>query len=88
MTVSNERYRIEVFRRTTAPDGTEGMGVGDISLLPGGDIQAAIDKASLVAGLVCNPMQTISAPAPLPDVPVLDKGSEGRSPRHAETSHG
>ncbi len=71
-TVLDERYRIEVFRETTAPDGSQGMGVGDVSMLPDDDIHAAIEKASLVAGLVCNPMHTIPAPAPLPDVPVLD----------------
>ena len=73
-TVIDERYRIEVFRETNGPDGKQGMGVGDVSMLPDGDIQAAIEKASLVAGLVCNPMHTIPAPAPLPDVPVLDEG--------------
>jgi predicted Zn-dependent protease len=72
-TVIDERYRIEVFRETTAPDGKKGIGVGDVSMLPDGDINEAIEKASLVAGLVCNPMHTLPAPAPLPDVPVLDK---------------
>jgi len=72
-TVLDERYRIEVFRETSGPDGKQGIGVGNVSMLPDGDIQAAIGKASLVAGLVCNPMHTIPAPAPLPDVPVLDK---------------
>jgi predicted Zn-dependent protease len=72
-TVADERYRIEVFRQTTGPDGTPGMGVGEISLLPDGDVQASIDKASLVAGLVCNPMHSLPAPAALPDVPLLDE---------------
>jgi predicted Zn-dependent protease len=71
-TVLDERFRIEVFRETTAADGRQGMGVGEVSMLPDGDIQSAIEKASLVAGLVCNPPHTIPAPAPLPDVPVLD----------------
>ena len=71
--VDDERYRIEVFRQTTAPDGKPGMGVGEISMLPGGNVQAAVDKASLVAGLVANPVHSLPAPAPLPDVPLLDE---------------
>lgn len=72
-TVADERYRIEVFRQTTGPDGTLGMGAGEITLLPDGDVPAGIDKASLVAGLVNNPTHSFPAPAPLPDVPLLDE---------------
>ena len=72
-TVADERYRIEVFRETAGPDGAKGMGVGEISLLPDGDVQAGIDKDSLVAGLVYNPMHSLPAPAPLPDIPLLDE---------------
>jgi predicted Zn-dependent protease len=71
-TVMDERYRIEVFRKNDGPDKTQGMGVGDITVLPGVDIQGAIDKASLVAGLVSNPIHTLPASAPIPDVALLD----------------
>jgi PmbA protein len=67
-----DRYRIEVFRHNTAPDGSTGIGSGEITLLSNGDIESALDKASLVAGLVTNPLHTLPAPAPLPDVPLLD----------------
>jgi predicted Zn-dependent protease len=48
------------------------MGNGSITLLPGGDIQAAIDQAALVAGLVSNPVHTLPGPAPLPEVELVD----------------
>ena len=71
--VNDERYRVEVFRQTAAPDGSAGMGAGEVTLLPDGDVQAAIDQASLVAGLVCNPEYNLPAPAALPDVPLVDE---------------
>lgn len=70
--VNVERYRIDVLRQTSRPDGTEGTGSGDVTLLPGGDIQTAIEQAVLVAGLVSNPVHTLPAPASLPDVPLVD----------------
>ena len=68
-----ERFRIEVFRHNTGPDGAPGMGSGEITLLSNGDVESAIDKASLVAGLVTNPVHTLPAPAPIPDFPLLDE---------------
>jgi predicted Zn-dependent protease len=71
--VDQESYRVEVFRETSGPDGKTCMGAGEITLLPDGDVQAGIDKASLVSGLVYNPMYSLPAPAPLPDVHLLDE---------------
>ena len=70
--VEVERYRIDVLRQTSAPDGSPAMGSGDATLLPGGDIQAAIEKAALVASLVANPVHSVPAPAALPDVSLID----------------
>ena len=70
--VGVERYRIDVLRQTSGPDGTPRIGSGDTTLLPGGDVGAAIEKAALVAGLVANPVHTVPEPAPLPDVPLID----------------
>jgi predicted Zn-dependent protease len=70
--VDVERYKIDVFRQTSAPDGAQAMGSGDATLLPGGNIQAAIEKAVLVAGLVANPVHNLPAPAALPDVSLID----------------
>jgi len=68
-----ESYRVEVFRKYAGPDGTEVMGSGENTLLPGGDIQAAIEKASLVAGLVSNPMYSLPVPGVTPTVPLMDE---------------
>ena len=70
--VDMERYKIDVLRQTSARDGSQAMGSGDATLLPGGDVQAAIEKAALVAGLVANPVHTLPAPAALPDVSLID----------------
>ncbi|HJR78800.1 MAG TPA: metallopeptidase TldD-related protein [Anaerolineales bacterium] len=70
--VELERYRIEVFRQTAASDGSPRMGNGDATILPGGDIEDAIENAALVAGLVSNPVHTLPGPAPLPDIPLVD----------------
>jgi hypothetical protein len=48
------------------------MGSGDITLLPGGDIQAALDQAALVAGLVSNPVHSLPGSGPLPEVELVD----------------
>ena len=70
--VDGERYLIDVLRNNTAADGSPGVGSGDVSLLPGDDIEQAIDQATLVAGLVVNPVHGQPGPAPLPDVPLSD----------------
>ena len=71
-TVSVERYKIDVLRRTSDFEGTDAVGSGNATLLPGGDIDAAIEKAVLTAGLVANPVHTLPAPAPMPDVDLVD----------------
>ena len=70
--VNSEKYVINVFRQTAAPDGSAALGRGDATLLPGGDIEQAINQAALVAGLVANPVHTLPGPAPLPNVPLVD----------------
>ncbi|HET9913127.1 MAG TPA: metallopeptidase TldD-related protein [Anaerolineales bacterium] len=70
--VNLERYKIEVLRQTADATGKETVGSGDITLLPGDDIQAAIDNVMLTAGLVSNPVYTLPTPASLPDVPLVD----------------
>jgi len=70
--VEVERYIIDVLRQRSGADGTPRIGSGDATLLPGGDVRAAIEKAALVAGLVSNPVHSVPAPAALPDVPLID----------------
>jgi predicted Zn-dependent protease len=67
-----EQYKIDVLLPTKGPDGGEAVGTGNVSLLPGGDIESAIEKAILTARLVANPVHSIPAPAPIPDVPLVD----------------
>jgi predicted Zn-dependent protease len=70
--VDGERYLVDVLRSTSNAEGAPAVGSGDASLLPGQDIEHAIDQATLVAGLVANPVYTLPNPAPLPDVPLCD----------------
>jgi PmbA protein len=67
-----EHYKINVLRQTSDADGKQSVGSGDATVLPGGDIETAIEKAVLTAGLVTNPVHTLPAPAPIPDVPLVD----------------
>lgn len=71
--VSDEKYRIDVLRNTKAADGSAAMGSGPTTLLPGGDIRAAVDEAALVAGLVANPPHGMPGPSALPNVPLVDR---------------
>jgi predicted Zn-dependent protease len=70
--VKVERYRIDVLRQTTDPDGKPAVGNGDATVLPGGDIRMAVENAVLMAGLVANPVHSIPGPAVFPDVPLID----------------
>jgi PmbA protein len=70
--VGSERYVVDVLRHTPGPDGAPACGSGNATLLPGDDIARALDTASLMAGLVHNPLYTIPAPADLPDLEMVD----------------
>jgi predicted Zn-dependent protease len=78
--VNGERYLIDVLRNTSTAEGTPAIGNGDASLLPGDDINHAIDQAILVAGLVANPMYGLPAPSALPDVPLCDTDLQKDAP--------
>src|SRR5215213_9807564 len=60
--VGIEQYKIDVLRRTSDREGKEAVGSGNATLLPGGDIDATIEKAVLTAGLVSNPVYTLPGP--------------------------
>ena len=51
-TVGSESYKIDVLCNTTGSDGSPTIGSGNITILPGDDINGAIDNAALVASLV------------------------------------
>lgn len=69
---SAERYIVEVFRNTTGPDGAVTSGSGNTTLLPGDDIGAGLDRASMVAGMVHNQPHSIPGPGEYPDVELAD----------------
>jgi len=71
--VNGERYLIDVLRNTSDADGSPAVGSGNASLLPGGDIEAALDQATLVAGLVANPVHGLPGPAGFPNIPLCDE---------------
>ena len=71
-TVGIEQYKIDVLRKTSDREGKEAVGSGNVTVLPDGNIDAAIESAVLTAGLVANPVHTIPGPAPLPDIPLVD----------------
>jgi PmbA protein len=78
--VDGERYLIDVLRNTATAEGTPAVGSGDASLLPSDDIEAAIDQATLVAGLVANPVHKLPGPAAFPDVPLCDEDLQKDAP--------
>lgn len=70
--VNVEQYKIDVLRETTDREGKPAVGSGDVTLLPGDDVGTAIENVVLTAGLVANPVYNLPAPAPLPEVPLVD----------------
>jgi predicted Zn-dependent protease len=77
--VGIEQYKIDVLRRTSDREGKEAVGSGNVTVLPDGDIDAAIESAVLTAGLVANPVHTIPGPASIPEVPLVDADLQGDS---------
>ena len=71
--VEEEKFKIEVFCKTKLPDGSPALGNGEVTLLHGGDVNAAVDQAALVAGLVANPIYGVPEPHALPDVALIDE---------------
>jgi PmbA protein len=68
---ASERFVIQVLRHTGELDAAR-CGGGNATLLPGDDIDAAIDAATLMAGLVQNQPYALPAPSWLPDLPLAD----------------
>lgn len=77
--VNDESYKIDLLCNTKAADGSAAVGAGNATLLPGGDINKAIDTATAVAGLVANPPYGLPKPAPLPQVELVDAGLKADS---------
>ncbi|NIS79902.1 MAG: hypothetical protein GTO14_06795 [Anaerolineales bacterium] len=71
--VENERYVARVLRQTPGADGKPSCGTGEVTLLPGADIEKALDDAALAAGLVHNEPYDFPKPAAIPEVALTDK---------------
>ncbi len=71
--VDQERYLVSVLRETPGPDGRPSCGSGEATLLPGGDLRAALETAALTAGLVHNPPYSLPGPATFPQVRLADE---------------
>jgi len=70
--VDGEKFLVDVMRNNTTNDGSPAVGSGDAAILPGDDIDHAIDQAVLVASLVVNPVYGLPGPAEFPNVPLCD----------------
>jgi hypothetical protein len=82
--VANERYALDVLRKTPGPDGAPSVGTGNATLLPGDDIYTAVEAASLMASLAHNPPHGIPGPAKPPLVPLIDSSLQSDPGRTAE----
>jgi predicted Zn-dependent protease len=71
-TVDLENYRISVLRQNSDADGNPTVGSGEATIVPGGDIETAIERAVLTAGLVSNPIHSLPAPTPIPEIALAD----------------
>jgi predicted Zn-dependent protease len=71
--VESERYIVNVLRETQGPDGEPGCGAGNATILPGGNLQKALDDAAFMAGLVHNEPYHFPEPAPIPEVALADE---------------
>jgi len=71
-TVSNERYVIDVLCPSAESNGQLTCGSGNATLLPGDDIDRALDTATLMANLVHNPPYSVPGPVEMPDVRLVD----------------
>src|SRR5450432_1918214 len=70
--VVNERYIVNVLRQNQGADGVLTCGSSNATLLPGDNIDAALDIAALMAGMVHNSPYSLPGPADFPEVPLVD----------------
>ena len=70
--VSTERYKVDVLCDSLNGEGEPSSGVGTVTLLPGGEIQDAIEQAVLTAKLVHNQPFDFTEPGDMPKVELAD----------------
>ncbi|MFN2281239.1 MAG: metallopeptidase TldD-related protein, partial [Anaerolineales bacterium] len=70
--VESNLYTVDVLCDSEDSEGNPSSGLGTVSILPGGEIEAALEKAVLTAQLVHNPPYDFSEPAPIEEIDLAD----------------
>lgn len=70
--VNTELYTVDVLCDSADSEGKTSSGLGTVSILPGGEIKSALEKAVLTAQLVHNEPYDFADPAAIPEVELLD----------------
>ena len=70
--VTSELFTVDVLCDSENNEGKPGSGLGTVSLLPGADINSALEKAVLTAQLVHNEPYDFAEPTSIPDIELAD----------------
>jgi len=70
--VNSELFTVGVLCDSKNSEGKPSSGLGTVSLLPGADINSALEKAVLTAQLVHNEPYDFAEPAPIPGIELAD----------------
>lgn len=70
--VQTELFTLDVLCDSKDTEGKTSSGLGTVSILPGGEIESALEKAVLTAQLVHNEPYDFAEPAPVPEVELAD----------------
>ena len=70
--INSELYMVDVLCDSTNGEAKPGSGLGTVSILPGGDIESAIEKAVLTAQLVHNDPYDFAEPTSIQDIDLVD----------------
>jgi predicted Zn-dependent protease len=70
---SSEIYNIDVLCDSKDSEGNPSSGLGTVSILPGGEIEQALEKAIITAKLVHNQPYDFAEPAPVPELDLVDQ---------------
>ncbi len=71
--VESDLYTVDVLCDSEDSEGKPSSGLGTVSILPGGEIESALEKAVLTAQLVHNPPYDFIDPAPIEDIDLVDQ---------------
>lgn len=71
--VESDLYTVDVLCDSEDAEGKPSSGLGTVSILPGGEIESALEKAVLTAQLVHNQPYDFAEPASIPEIELTDK---------------